>query len=640
MSLSEELARLDRMLLGHAGRRTSRAPAPEWLAVLTELAGEHARPIEELPAELMPAPSLPGLVRAGELFGLVTFDLEVLLLALAAEHDARYGRVFASLNEQPGRPRPSVGLAMALFGERLERFLPEAPLRRFALIELEGEGPLPAKQLTIPADLWPRLAGLAVTEPKPLTAQRALASLELSAEVRADAERAVAWLRRHDGAGPLLVVRGPGGAGRKTLARALAAEAGLRVLSVGSDDDARRVARDARWYGAAVELGAMIEPGPMLDAVTGAVIAWGERHASGFAAAERPVHELVIPALGLDDRRRLWAAMLPDSQLDHAWLAGRFRFSPARIEATARLVASRIEGTDGTPALRDIEAVARELPVASFGGLAQRIACPYGLDDIVLAPGARSELELALLWARHGLDGAGGLVCCFHGPPGTGKTMAAQILAADLRLDLYRIDLSQVVNKYIGETEKQLDKVFEQAEAANAVLFFDEADALFGRRTEVRDAHDRYANVETGYLLQRLEMYSGIAILATNLRRNLDEAFLRRFHVVIELELPNERERRQIWERNLPELAARDRDVDVSFLSKFALAGGDIRNAARTAKVLSKAADGAVAMRHLAIGIHRELHKAGRIVDMKSFGRWAPLVEKLARGGALLELVR
>jgi SpoVK/Ycf46/Vps4 family AAA+-type ATPase len=212
--------------------------------------------------------------------------------------------------------------------------------------------------------------------------------------------------------------------------------------------------------------------------------------------------------------------------------------------------------------------------------------------------------------------------------------MAAQVLARRIGHDLYRVDLSRVVSKYIGETEKNLDALFEEAAAANAILFFDEADALFSRRTEVRDAHDRYANVETGFLLQRMESHPGISILATNLRKNLDDAFLRRLHVVAEFPLPAQEERAAIWRRLLPTevLSAPSTDVDLLARS-FAVSGGDIRNAVMAALLLSARENSQLTMRYLVIGLWRELQKSGRLIDPSHFGPWKSVVVGLSPRG-------
>jgi SpoVK/Ycf46/Vps4 family AAA+-type ATPase len=191
--------------------------------------------------------------------------------------------------------------------------------------------------------------------------------------------------------------------------------------------------------------------------------------------------------------------------------------------------------------------------------------------------------------------------------------MAAEVIAKELSVALYKIDLSQVVSKYIGETEKNLDRIFQEAQTSDAILLFDEADALFGKRSEVKDAHDRYANIETGYLLQKMEEYEGIAILATNLRQNLDEAFLRRMQFIVEFPFPDEENRRQIWQVTFPEEAPIGEDVDLGVLARgVRLAGGNIRNIALAA-AFQAASDGKVIrMSHLLKATRREHQKLGR----------------------------
>jgi len=213
-----------------------------------------------------------------------------------------------------------------------------------------------------------------------------------------------------------------------------------------------------------------------------------------------------------------------------------------------------------------------------------------------------------------------GLSALFAGPSGTGKTMAAEVIANDLALDLYKIDLSGVVSKYIGETEKNLDRIFDLARDSNAILLFDEADALFGKRSETKDAHDRYANIEISYLLQKVEEYDGVVILTSNLRQNLDDAFLRRLQFCIEFPFPDERSRRLIWERTVPEQLPFAEDVDLRFLAeRFRLSGGSIRNALVNAAFLAARDGEAVAMRHLLWGIRREFQKLGKLIDEDEF---------------------
>jgi SpoVK/Ycf46/Vps4 family AAA+-type ATPase len=218
------------------------------------------------------------------------------------------------------------------------------------------------------------------------------------------------------------------------------------------------------------------------------------------------------------------------------------------------------------------------------------------------------------------------VVAMFAGPSGTGKTLAAEVVAGELGLDLYKVDLSAVVSKYIGETEKNLERIFGAAAAGDLVLFFDEADALFGKRSEVSDAHDRYANIEVAYLLQRLETYDGLVVLATNLQRNIDPAFLRRISVAIDFVPPEEPERRQIWARAFPSTAP-VADVDIDFLARqFKITGGVISNAALGAAFLAAAEDSPITMRHAVLSVKREFQKLGRLRTEKEFDRYFDLV--------------
>jgi SpoVK/Ycf46/Vps4 family AAA+-type ATPase len=267
-----------------------------------------------------------------------------------------------------------------------------------------------------------------------------------------------------------------------------------------------------------------------------------------------------------------------------------------------------------------------------LGDLARKIKPHYAWDDIILPSDRVQQLReicnsvkyRSVVYDQWGFDRklslGKGLSVLFSGPPGTGKTMAAEIIAGELSLDLYKIDLSSMVSKYIGETEKNLARVFHEAETSNAILFFDEADALFGKRSEVRDSHDRYANIEVGYLLQRMEEYEGVVILATNFRRNMDEAFVRRLHCTVDFPFPDEADRRQIWETIWPKETPRHEDVDLEHISRrFEIAGGNIRNIALGAAFLAADNGGAVNMQHLLHATRREYQKMGKVVGSGEF---------------------
>jgi SpoVK/Ycf46/Vps4 family AAA+-type ATPase len=299
--------------------------------------------------------------------------------------------------------------------------------------------------------------------------------------------------------------------------------------------------------------------------------------------------------------------------------------------------------------MEDLYAACRLQSNRKLATLAQKITPHYVWDDIVLPLDRMEQLReicnyvkyRALVYEEWGFDRklslGKGLNALFAGPSGTGKTMAAEIIANELGIDLYKIDLSGVVSKYIGETEKNLARIFSEAETSNAILFFDEADALFGKRSEVRDAHDRYANIEIGYLLQKMEEYEGVVILATNLRKNMDDAFVRRMHFTVEFPFPDEKDRRRIWEKIWPEDTPCSPDLDLDFMARrVEVAGGNIRNIALAAAFLA-ADDGAtgdssvgVDMCHLVRATRREYQKMGKVVMEDEFGVYADHVRRRA----------
>jgi hypothetical protein len=276
-------------------------------------------------------------------------------------------------------------------------------------------------------------------------------------------------------------------------------------------------------------------------------------------------------------------------------------------------------------------------------GLAQRLDPRATWDDLVL-PERQADLlhqvaaQVRLRGRVYDDWGFGakrnrglGISVLFAGESGTGKTMAAEVLANDLRLSLYRIDLSTVVSKYIGETEKNLRRLFDAAEDGGAILFFDEADALFGKRSEVKDSHDRYANIEINYLLQRIESYRGLAILATNLKDHLDSAFLRRLRFVVDFPAHGEAERREIWRRIFPP-ATRTEGLDLDRLARLGLNGGAINNVALNAAFLAAGEDGPITMPHLLAAARTELQKLGRPTSEADFRWTAPVSRETSRG--------
>jgi hypothetical protein len=296
------------------------------------------------------------------------------------------------------------------------------------------------------------------------------------------------------------------------------------------------------------------------------------------------------------------------------------------------------------PGVGGISAAVRRLAAGHISAIAPRTRPTRNWEDLVLDPDRTERLREVVARCRHkrkvyGTWGfsalpSAGVVGLFSGPSGTGKTLAAEIIAGELSLDLYKVDLAALVSKWVGETEKNLAQVFSAAEASNVALFFDEADAIFGKRSEVSDAHDRYANIEVAYLLQRLERYEGLVLMATNLVTNIDPAFQRRVHVHVDFPMPEEPERRRIWERSLPVAAPRD-NLDLGLLAKlFKLSGGSIHNAALTAGFLAADAGTAIGMSVVVEAVQREMRKLGRLLTPADFGPYAYLLGGGADAGA------
>ena len=340
-----------------------------------------------------------------------------------------------------------------------------------------------------------------------------------------------------------------------------------------------------------------------------------------------------VPAPDARTSTRLWETYLAReadvaSDVNAADLASRFRLGTGVMHeavVAAHDLARWRAPLDVRVTMADVSAACRALTSARLSTLARKITPRQTWSDLVLPADQLAQLRELCTQARYRhvvqadwgferkLPLGKGISALFSGPPGTGKTMAAQVIASEFQLDLYQIDLSQVVSKYIGETEKNLRRVFDEAEASQAILFFDEADALFGKRSEVKDAHDRYANIEIGYLLQRMEEYEGVAILATNLRQNLDEAFVRRLRFIVEFPFPDEEHRRQIWEVTFPDEAPLGDDVDLAVLAReLKLAGGNIKNIALAAAFGAAAEGSAIGMSHLIQAARREHQKLGK----------------------------
>lgn len=684
-ALSVELSRLDNLFSQHLASLRKRGRSilgdaiggavieeGEAEGLLQSLYSSHTLPAKDQPAssEEWISPLKP-LEHTRRLYELLPMERDILFLAMAVEIDSRYARLVAFLNDHVNMTRPTLGLAMTILlpdegtirNNLLERIINDGPLQRYNLLRLAGNEPLSNRPLIVPPHVWSRLLGIDIRPPFTMLPMKAvkLNELQLPQTTYQQALIAKSWAQQRSPGNILLMVSGDRESGRETLARSILCDLCSHAIlpdstAFNDGDTLATLEREARWHNAAIILK---EPEKipesqrqlLLEQLSTPIVYLGDSCSKDqlLHNTERDTLEIILYKRDHEDNLSLWQLMInakiSTSDIGLAALAARFPFGPGRINSAIQLAKTQAESQGRLEAQQaDLESACLRLRHTQFGNLAEKLPCRYHPDDIVLPYQTRQELQLIISWAKHGqrifasrdygrkLRSSQGLACLFSGPPGTGKTMAAQVIAHQIDYELYRIDLSQVVNKYIGETEKNLAKVFDEAQRSRVVLFFDEADALFGRRSEVKDAHDRYANIETGYLLQRLENYDGLAILATNLHKNLDDAFLRRLQVTAEFPMPRAAERKAIWQRLLPPADECDNDLDLALLSeRFDIAGGDIRNAIFTALLLAAEDNSCLlGMRHLVLGLWRELQKSGRIVDLVNFGEWREVIENNA----------
>lgn len=619
--------------------------------------------------------ALPHLAR---LFALTPFEQGVVVLALAPELHLGYERIFAYLQDDISRKRPTLDLALRLLCATPEQRIdarpslsPCAPLFRSGVLRPldRSDAPLLACPLVVDdltagwvlrtgrSSLGEWLHRLAVDRPLarlhwPEPVKRSLLTLIDDYLAKPSARRLICHLY------------GQEGGGKKTLAAALCGEVGVTILSAdvrelvqraaNTEESLRDVFRQAIFEQSAVYL-------DHLDALFGEE----EKHAAilrnlahivdefswlTFVSTTQPwspgslfAHhtfvavEVLPPTITIG--QQLWEELAAEAGLhtdNVRWdeIAVRFRLTPGAIEAalgSARSLAL-LRGPD---ALVTTEEVIRSCYAQSnrrLETLAHKLTQRRSWADLTLPPNTLDQLAEICAHVRYRrrvyedwgferrISLGKGMCALFHGASGVGKTMAVEIIARELELEAYKIDLSTVVSKYIGETEKNLSRIFAEAESSNAILFFDEADALFGKRSEVKDAHDRYANIEINYLLQRIEEFDGLVILASNLRKNIDEGFFRRMHFAVEFPMPDADHRYRIWQQHFPEAAPVGGDVDIDFLSRrFPISGGNIKNIVLNAAFLAVTNGGEIRMEHLIRATRREYEKTGRVCPETEF---------------------
>lgn len=616
--------------------------------------------------------------------GLSAWERRCVVLCLASELDARFESWFGYLNDDVTLRAPTVELALKLLCDSVQEMesaraylAGHSPLRRFVLKSETAAAGGERSSLKQPLRLDPRIVSFLLgTE----AADSRIAGFASKHEANGEApellygEPLQAGLlvavsqERASGRLPFLQLAGPSGAGKKLHARHAAEAFGQPLLVAALDklaeeaekrsEQLRHMVREAVISGAMVALAEGDASEQALEQMRCGLIAAIADYAKAskkpavlwLTKRERRRAQLPLPqaaslmsfAVAVPDaaqRLKLWELGGTEGD-DHGLypqLADKYAFTAGQIEGTRRqasLLAAL--GGRGAATLGDYAAASRTQVQHRLSELAEKRVPSRSWADLVLP-----EEPLALLteacnryrfnetvlnrWGFGAkLPYGRGLALLFAGPPGTGKTMAAEVIAQDLGLELYRIDLSRVVSKYIGETEKNLRELFEEAENSGSILFFDEGDSLFGKRTEVKDSNDRYANMEAAFLLQRIESFDGVTILATNLLQNLDEAFLRRMGMIVKFPFPDSAERERLFRSMLPAAAPLDSDLDIPFLaSKVDVAGGHIKNIVLAAAYMAASEGAAIAMRHMIRAARQEFHKMGKIVVKGLFDPYA-----------------
>ena len=650
---------------------------PEAAAISQSIA-ETERELAGQSQALTEAGTPPALEVLVHLFGLTPFERNVLLLCLAPELDPTFERLYAYVQDDVNRKYATPHLALTLFGGEgkdwlgaRDSFLPEMPLRRFRLVSLEP-GLLPAttpgaRPLRLDERIADYLRGVNRPDERITDLLRPLLPAPIAPPHRDLVDRLARTLESgaSQGLWPALNLTGPAGAGKLVVARALCDRLGWqlygldaeRLLAPGPErqDMLRLLEREAlllqmALYLDAAELGPADKPSAAsLDDVIerlGVFLIVGSRERW---QTEREILAVRVPKPDTSAQRTLWLqalrlgsgqalAGIPHSLDGHIEaIVQQFDFGPqAIVQAVAAAQGQawlRAPGDGADLTADDLRQACREQSGWHLEELAQRIIPCYTWEDIVLPEDALHQLQEIAAQVAHRrqvyeawgfgekLSRGRGISVLFAGPSGTGKTMAAEILANHLQLDLYRIDLSGVVSKYIGETEKNLRKVFDAAEQSGAILFFDEADALFGKRTEVKDSHDRYANIEVNYLLQRMEDYRGLAILATNRKSALDRAFLRRLRFLVDFPFPDAESRRRIWQKVFPPQAEVD-GLDYAFLARLEIPGGNIRNITLNAAFLAAGEEVPIGMAHVMHAARREYAKIDKLMTEAEFGTY------------------
>ena len=610
----------------------------------------------------MEAPST--VMKISNLFGLSVFEKKILLLCAGIELDSKLSETLAKFGKTVS-PLPTFSLCMSVFRDaHWSAFLPESPLRHWFLIDIVNTDLLTLSPIKINETILHYLAGLPQIDPS--FSELASPYIQIGRMVKSHGDIAgniIKALTTSDGKPiiPLVQLSGDDRQDKLEIAHHVSRQFGLSMILLSAfslPTDQNEISRKARIWNRDSALGSWslyidcedIIPektefiqslGRFLELVNGisfiGTVNWSPR-------LIRRMMNFEIPKPGQFEQYGLWKeALEPGLRKGKGLLdtlTSQFNLSASSIISAGTEISNTYgnnnpkvdKSTPGIIQKKLVESCSK-MARPKLDKLARRIE-PYAVwDDLVLPDQQKSTLKEISLHVDHRLkvyyewgfaDSSGrglGISALFTGDSGTGKTMAAEVIANELKLDLYKIDLSQVVNKYIGETEKNLKKIFDAADEGGVILLFDEADALFGKRSDVKDSHDRYANIEVSYLLQRMEMYRGLAILTTNMKSALDQAFMRRIRFVVSFPFPDSSQRAGIWKRIFPEKTP-TRDIDYNKLSKLNVSGGNIRNIALNAAFIAASEGQAVGMEHILRAAKSEYLKLNKIISPAETGNW------------------
>ena len=608
-----------------------------------------------------------GLPELSSLCNLNNIEELAVLICLAPELDPKYESIYAYLNNDATQKKPTVGLVLDMACKTAQEkikdrlcFCTYSPLSRYNILSLGESNTLITRSLRLDERLVHYILGLnSIAEGTEefltiVQTRNSLADENLK-------YRLVRLLQHNEKT--IVHLRGPYGAGKKELAKGICFEFNLPLIVVDMEglitapefeSLLRRSMRETLLLPAAIyfeNFDILLEEDKReklktflraVDEISGITFTAGEMR---WEPRGRPICNIELPYPDCNARALHWKKALEGMPLSEDLridtISSKIKLTAGQIRDAAKAAGSYAllrDPEEGRINNEDLSSGCRAQSNQKLSSLARKINPFYSWSDIILPEDSMAQLREIYNQVKYRQKVFGewgferklslgrGLYILFSGPSGTGKTMAADIVARELELDLYKIDLSCVVSKYIGDTEKNISRIFLEAQTSNAIIFFDEADSLFGKRSEVKDSHDRYANIEINYLLQKMEEYEGIIILATNLKKHIDEAFLRRIHFIIEFPFPDEIQRRKIWESMFPKEAIKA-DIDFGFLAQqFKITGGNIKNIVLNAAFLAASNSGVIDMDHIILSTKREYEKIGKMLMESDFGKYYSLV--------------